>query len=835
MQASRRRNPRTLAALLLASAVFGCHGDRATGPTSGSLALTIQGLPAGLAASITVAGGAGANHTITGTDTISGLAPGTYSVVAQDVTTPVATYRPQMATQTVQVAASAVPSNAVVTYALATGGLTIVLSGLPSGLDAALNVDGPDGFHTTVIGSQTVSRLAPGAYHVTGANATSAGAIYSPVQAEWLVTVGVSLTPALIDVSYSVVPGALDVTVTGLPAGADAHVTIVGPSGPFQNVLTSSQLFSALAPGTYVLTAASVTVMSQLYGAIPSTISVQVVSGATAPVTVAYGEAQSGLNLTIDHMYLVQSVQRPDGSIPLVKDKDAVLRVFVRANEQNSARPVVRVELRQGGQVVLTRTITSPTFSVPTIIDDNTTAAWTTTVAGSLIQPGLSMDAELDPTGEIPELDENDNLFPLSGQPLALDVRATPAFNVRFVPVMQSVNGLTGNISEANKQSFLDVTRRMHPFVDIVADVHATYTTSAPALQSSNGNNAWSTILNELSALRVAEGSPLHYFGIVHTSYTSGVAGLAFRPGRTGMGWDFLPSASEVAAHEWGHNWGRAHAPTQALSGCAGVPTDADPLYPYAQGRTGVAGYDVTTSTVKPSTQFDIMGYCSPKWISDYTYTGIMSYRATNGDGSAASADAAPSAAVPSLLVWGRITAQGIVLEPAFEVTTRPQLPSGSGAYTLEGLDVGGRRVFAYDFDGDEVADADGVERDFAFAIPEGGVDMASVASLRVSGLARQASLTSATMTAHPELRSFTAASVADAHLFAGRTTTGAPIVTWDAQSYPMALVRDAATGAVLSFARGGQVAVSSAAGAMDVVLSDRVHSVERRVAIPPR
>jgi len=50
--------------------------------------------------------------------------------------------------------------------------------------------------------------------------------------------------------------------------------------------------------------------------------------------------------------------------------------------------------------------------------------------------------------------------------------------------------------------------------------------------------------------------------------------------------------------------------------------------------------------------------------------------------------------------------------------------------------------------------------------------------------------------------------------------------IMWDAKSYPMALIRDAATGQVLSFARGGSVDVQ-AAGPVTVTLSDGVRSFE--------
>ena len=48
-------------------------------------------------------------------------------------------------------------------------------------------------------------------------------------------------------------------------------------------------------------------------------------------------------------MYLVQSVQTYDRTVPLVRDRDALLRVFVTANQVNTALPDVDVTLYANG------------------------------------------------------------------------------------------------------------------------------------------------------------------------------------------------------------------------------------------------------------------------------------------------------------------------------------------------------------------------------------------------------------------------------------------------------------------------------------------------------
>jgi hypothetical protein len=53
-----------------------------------------------------------------------------------------------------------------------------------------------------------------------------------------------------------------------------------------------------------------------------------------------------------------------------------------------------------------------------------------------------------------------------------------------------------------------------------------------------------------------------------------------------------------------------------------------DGSYPYPNASIGQIGFDVATSRVwtpaDPDNARDVMGYCSPKWISDYTYRAIF-------------------------------------------------------------------------------------------------------------------------------------------------------------------------------------------------------------------
>ncbi|MFH1764118.1 MAG: fibronectin type III domain-containing protein [Gemmatimonadota bacterium] len=514
------------------------------------------------------------------------------------------------------------------------------------------------------------------------------------------------------------------------------------------------------------------------------------------------------LNLTISNLYLTQSTQTLGGSVPLVADKDGYVRVFATASEANSALPSVRIRYYLGGSLAHTDVISAPGASVPTSVDESTLgASWNASVPASLIQPGLTILADVDPTNQVVESDEGDNSFPVGGSPLAMDVRTSSTFNVTFVPVRQSVNDLLGNVTAGNATQFMDVTMRLLPIAQANLVVHAEFVTNAPALLSDNSNGAWGTVLSEVQALRTIEEGTRYYYGVVKTTYTSGVAGMGYLGSPTAIGWDRLPSGSGVAAHEWGHNWRRYHAP-----GCgAGSP---DPSYPYADGKIGIWGLDVGVEALKsPTTHYDFMSYCNPDWISDYSYEAILDYREAFG------AYASQGEPEPSLLIWGRVERDRIILEPSFEVTTRPVLPEGSGEYRVEAFDRTGGSLLSLAFQPIPVPDSDAEEGHFAFAIPLRSLDLTRISGLRVSGGGRSPATRESRV--GPEI---VAAPEPEISPLGGSVVE----MTWDADSFPMALVRNPATGEVISFARGGRISLPVASDEIEVIFSDGLKSSDR-------
>jgi len=232
-----------------------------------------------------------------------------------------------------------------------------------------------------------------------------------------------------------------------------------------------------------------------------------------------------------------------------------------------------------------------------------------------------------------------------------------------------------------------------------------------------------------------------------------------------------------------------------------------------------VYGFDVTAGSLKARTLPDIMGYCDNPWISDYIYKRVLDYREAN----AAITQAELAAKQPAILVWGRIENGRPVLEPAFQIVTRPRLPGRSGPYSVTGTAADSSQLFTLSFDVTVAADDTRGNGHFAFAVPLDQRRALQLASVRLSGPGGMA------------LNTRTAASLqagAAGPVITARREGQSVVLRWNALALPTIMVRDPDTGSVLSFARGGNARVWTSKGELDLELSDGVKSQRLRLAI---
>lgn len=607
--------------------------------------------------------------------------------------------------------------------------------------------------------------------------------------------------------------GSLTVTVQGLPSGASAVIAIAGPAG-YTHSLSGTETLAGLAPGAYSVTISDVTADGLVYGPEQNIRYATVAAGATAAVTVGY----RGFNLSVENFYITQSIQKYDGSIPLVAGRDGVLRVFAKANNANTVKAPVRVRFYQGGALQSSMTIDPPSFAAPTAISEGSLGtSWNVRVPGSMIQPGLAMAVDIDPDGAIAETDEADNHFPSGAAPRPLEVKRVPELDMVLVPVQQG-NGSVGNVTEANKGQYVADLLRMFPIADYRVSVRAPYVTTTilkGATAADDGGRSWEMLLSEIESVRVGDGrTGQYYFGVGKIDYEAGVYGIAFRPGKAGLGNDYLDNrnlnASMTLAHETGHSMGRPHSQCGNVAG-------PDVSYPYPNGQIGSFGMDVATERIYGPDTKDLMGYCEDRWIGDYTYQQVLDYRLTVED--TLSRGSPPATVQPSLVVWGRMDDDGLTLEPAYEVETRPYLPAAPGPYTLEGLDAHGARIFSITFAGG-ATDSPGGGRVFAFALPAATAQPGRLAALRLSGRGRQV-----VRRAGEPSGAAAAAAPSRAGLRARRAAGGRVRLDWNADAHPLLVLRDPETHAIVSLVRGGAATLRLPARPLEAIVSDGVHS----------
>ena len=415
------------------------------------------------------------------------------------------------------------------------------------------------------------------------------------------------------------------------------------------------------------------------------------------------------IRLTAPAIYLNQVTQNRDGGVRLIAGRPALLRVFAVGDQVNWLEPPsVRVTLLQGDDVVFERLLPPETEHIPTDIDEsNLVASYDVEVPGSVIQSGVEMVVELDPEGVVPLAPGSEVRYPAEGS-TALDVVEPPVYRIILVPTISlpapdsAVFNWTDGVNPDSEQMRLG--RTILPVMDMEVEVHETYTTSLDLRSFGN----WFLWLNEIGLLYEDEGRRGYYYGVVSSGLlgVAGIANLAY-PVSVGSDVDY------VYTHEVGHTMNLFHAPC----GGAGGP---DPNYPYDGGSIGVWGYDIAESRLlDPDAYWDVMGYCfSRVWISDYQFDRAMTHR-LNGDGGinhdAVGADFTGPGGGEMLVVWGGVSEDSLMLEPAFVLDAPVVLPERTGPYRVEGLGEEGETRFSLSFSPTPLAEGGA---SFVFFVP---------------------------------------------------------------------------------------------------------------------
>lgn len=326
--------------------------------------------------------------------------------------------------------------------------------------------------------------------------------------------------------------------------------------------------------------------------------------------------------ITITKFEITQSIQNEENTVPLIAGRPTLVRVYA---ESSSGAPlpdqaITLTASRNGallGEVSLVQT-------VPITPDRGD---YDSTFNFILPEPWLSGTVQLTADGQ------------MASHSTEVSFNEVPPLLLKIVPINYNHTGSTNPdfYPGSFEDKISDWVMRAYPLPEIqVSFLAGGYTFRGDLKQGTQ----WNTLLNTVTTLKQTEGGATGevWYGFIPTRnetqrwWNGGIAGLGWVGGglRTSVGLDIGgQTTATVAAHEIGHNFGRPHAPC----GVSGSDWPDDPKYNNAMiGEYAVDGIlSGTPDLLKPTQYKDLMSYCSPQWLSDWTYVKLYNDQRANG------------------------------------------------------------------------------------------------------------------------------------------------------------------------------------------------------------
>lgn len=336
--------------------------------------------------------------------------------------------------------------------------------------------------------------------------------------------------------------------------------------------------------------------------------------------------------LTFNDVALFQTVraslmQPASPKVPVIANKDAMVRAYLAPTGEVVGR-TLRVSFRvsSGGKE---QSFDSEAVANATASDAAPAGLSLATISADALRVGskLAVDVHDSLTGE--------KLASWPGNNTFYDLGATDAqdkLRITLVPVQYNADnsGRLPDTSEAMLKDLEATLLAMYPVAAVEFQMHEPIASTGAVSRNGSG---WSTLLDRIATLRQNDkvDRDVYYVGMVSPAASKQafcqnacVAGLSFRSSSASddtsrasliLGYQGSSTASTLA-HELGHAHGREHAPCDV--------SDADKDFPYDDGGIGVWGFDRRSQKVlSPEKTKDMMSYCEPEWVSDYTYNAL--------------------------------------------------------------------------------------------------------------------------------------------------------------------------------------------------------------------
>jgi hypothetical protein len=402
-------------------------------------------------------------------------------------------------------------------------------------------------------------------------------------------------------------------------------------------------------------------------------------------------------DFTVTDIEIFQASQTDNNTVPLVANKRAVARIYVQLlnGTSPSGVPVSLTAVRNGSNLGTVNA--SGPATVPTSPQrSNYNSTFNVILPDGWSSGQVQLTATVDAANLFLETNEGNNQFSR-----AVTFNDVPDLQVFLVPIDYTHQGSTnpGFYPGQGVDNISNWIRRAYPIADVDITIRPNYSFSG----NLDNGTAWINLLNQIFTLKISEGhpdnTPIVYYGLIPIQngstqwFFSGIAGIGYisPPGQNfrealGLNLGATDETGILAGHEIGHNLGRDHAP-------CGNPDEPDPSYPYAGASIGQFGTDIQGNNVgfnTPASHVDVMSYCSPEWVSDYTYTALYNNQRVQGLSQ-------PAQTADRLLIRATFTGNNeVTLSPSYTFPIKSSTELAAGEVLVELLDANDNIISAH-------------------------------------------------------------------------------------------------------------------------------------------